>query len=278
MATKVPAYTYSGQSSSEVRNGYWYIYLKTNGTLKFTYTKALDVSVVGGGSGGQGRKAGFANRTAGGRGGDVVNRTGMTATAGTGYTVVIGSGGARQQNGNSSSAFGVTASGGKVMADGSTEETTGAAGKYPFGDSSLSRYGANGGAGGHASSGQRQGYAGGADGGGKGGDGATYSINGTAATAGAANTGSGGGGYGTSFDWTSDGDHNHTEGGIAASGGSGVVILRGTEDDFLPVRFNGTQLSKITFNGQAVTGLIYGGKRIFSRVLHGMFRRRAYGV
>lgn len=52
MATKVPAYTYSGQSSSEVRNGYWYIYLKTNGTLKFTYTKALDACIVAGGAGG----------------------------------------------------------------------------------------------------------------------------------------------------------------------------------------------------------------------------------
>ena len=61
------------------------------------------------------------------------------------------------------------------------------------------------------------------------------------------------------------------------------MILRGTEDDFLPVKFNGTQLTGITFNGQAVTGLIYNGTRIFADALRRMRQRlagrmRAYGV
>ena len=61
------------------------------------------------------------------------------------------------------------------------------------------------------------------------------------------------------------------------------MILRGTEDDFLPVKFNGVQLTQMTFNGEAVTGLIYGGTRIFAHVLRRMRqmlsgRMRAYGV
>lgn len=52
MATKVPAFTYTGASSSEVKNGYWYIYLKSSGTLKFSYAKTLDACIVAGGAGG----------------------------------------------------------------------------------------------------------------------------------------------------------------------------------------------------------------------------------
>ena len=61
------------------------------------------------------------------------------------------------------------------------------------------------------------------------------------------------------------------------------MILRGTEDDFLPVKFNGVQLTQMTFNGQVVTGLIYGGTRIFADALRRMRQRLAgrmcaYGV
>lgn len=56
-----------------------------------------------------------------------------------------------------------------------------------------------------------------------------------------------------------------TAGGWPAPGGSGVVIIRGTEDDLIPVFFNGTQLSKIIFNGVTLTGLIKDGTRIFAR-------------
>ncbi len=43
------------------------------------------------------------------------------------------------------------------------------------------------------------------------------------------------------------------------------MILRGTEDDFLPVYFGGTQLREIYFNGELLKGLIYGGTRLFAR-------------
>ena len=61
------------------------------------------------------------------------------------------------------------------------------------------------------------------------------------------------------------------------------MILRGTEDDFLPVKFNDTQLTHMTFNGEAVTGLIYNGTRIFARAMRRLRQmihagRRAYGV
>lgn len=45
------------------------------------------------------------------------------------------------------------------------------------------------------------------------------------------------------------------------------MILRGTEDDFLPVYFGGTQLREIYFNGELIKGLIYGGTRLFARTL-----------
>ena len=61
------------------------------------------------------------------------------------------------------------------------------------------------------------------------------------------------------------------------------MILRGTEDDFLPVKFNDTQLTHMTFNGETVTGLIYNGTRIFADALRRMRKRlagrmHAYGV
>ena len=101
MATKVPAFTYSGTSSSEVKNGSWYIYLKSSGTIKFSYTKKLDACIVGGGGGGGSRGTG--RRTRGGDGGTVVNRSGISASAGTGYDVKIGGGGGVGSAGGTSS-------------------------------------------------------------------------------------------------------------------------------------------------------------------------------
>ena len=61
MATKIPSFSYTGTYSTEIKNGYWYIYLKSSGTLKFTYAKTLEACIVGGGAAGQGRSA--ANRS-----------------------------------------------------------------------------------------------------------------------------------------------------------------------------------------------------------------------
>ena len=280
MATKVPAFTYSGASSSEVKGGYWYIYLKSSGTIKFSYAKTLEACIVGGGAAGRGRSAADTGlRTYGGGGGTVLNKTGISASAGTGYSIVIGSGGTRglsSTNGSASTAFGYSASGGSTEAQVGVSDT-GLNGTYAFGDSTLSRYGGGGGRGGSAPGGA--GSPGGAGGGGKGADGGNYGGGGADAVAGTANTGGGGGGYGSDLNW----DDNFEAGGNNADGGSGIVILRGTQDDLLPVKFNGVQIAKMTFNGEAVTGLIYGGTRIFAHVLRRMRQRlagrmHAYGV
>lgn len=279
MATKVPAYTYSGTSSSEVRGGYWYIYLMSSGTIRFSYAKTLEACIVGGGAAGQGRTAATTGvRTYGGGGGTVLNRTGISASAGTGYSIAIGSGGTRglsSTDGSASTAFGYSASGGSTSGQVGTDK--GKDGTYAFGDSTLGRYGGGGGRGGDSPGGG--GSAGGAGGGGYGADGGNYGGRGADAIAGAANTGGGGGGYGSDLNW----DGNFEAGGDNADGGSGIVILRGTQDDLLPVRFNGVQIAKMTFNGRDVTGLIYDGTRIFAKALRRMRqmlsgRMGAYGV
>ena len=279
MATKVPAFTYSGASSTEVKGGYWYIYLKSSGTIKFSYAKTLEACIVGGGAAGQGRSAATTGiRTYGGGGGTVLNKTGISASAGTGYSIVIGSGGTKglsSTDGSASTAFGYSASGGSTTGQVGTDK--GKDGTYAFNDSTLSRYGGGGGRGGDSRGGA--GSSGGAGGGGKGADGGNYGGGGADAVAGTANTGGGGGGYGSDLNL----DGNFEAGGDNADGGSGVVILRGTQDDLLPVKFNGVQIAKMTFNGQTVTGLIYNGTRIFADALRWMRQRlagrmHAYGV
>ena len=267
MATKIPAFAYTGESSAEMKGDTWYIYLRSSGTLTFSYKKTLEVCAVGGGAGGARRvtAAETGLRTCGGGGGSVVNRSGVSAAAGTGYAVVIGSGGELGSAGGASSAFGVEAEGGVTPEEGQTKGMPGKDGSYAFGDSSLSRYGGGGGSGGAA---EDDGAAGGAGGGGKGGAGGKIAaIRPGDAEAGKPNTGGGGGGFGTDYSYKKDGDNTYTVigGGGAAAGGSGIVILRGTEDDFLPVKFGGVQLSKILFNGEEVTGLVYGGTTIFAR-------------
>lgn len=272
MAKKIPAFAYTGESSAEMKGDTWYIYLKSSGTLTFDYKKTLEVCAVGGGAGGEGRTAATTGRrTHGGGGGSVVSQSGILAAAGAAYSVVIGSGGAAGGAsgepggaGGASSAFGVEASGGVTPEEGQAYGDAGKDGAYAFGDSSLSRYGGGGGSG--ASERGTEGASGGEGGGGKGGGAGNYSTDGADAVAGAANTGGGGGGFGSIYSYRNDeGVLKEHAGGKAAAGGSGIVILRGTEDDFLPVKFDGVQLSKILINGEEVTGLVYGGTRIFAR-------------
>ena len=265
MATKVPAFSFSGTSSSEVKNGYWYIYLKSSGTLKLTYAKTgVGLCVVGGGAGGRKYSTHLDQGGDGGGGGTVLNQTGVSIAGGTVYAITVGAGGAlgtwsseggwhdEGGEGGDSSAFGYTAAGGETgsgnagLSKTNANATSGGDGTYAFGDTSLKRYGAGGGGG--ADDWYEPGV-GGADGGGKGGYGADGG--GEDAVAGTANTGSGGGGAGEG-------------GGEAGEGGSGIVIIRGTEDDDLPVYFDGTRLSEIFFNGEKLSGLIYGGTRIFA--------------
>ncbi len=81
---------------------------------------------------------------------------------------------------------------------------------------------------------------------------------------GQANTGGGAGGPGGGYE-------EGTMGGEAAAGGSGIAILRGTQDDLLPVFFNGVQLSEIWLNGVKAGGLIRDGVRVFTRRMKACF-------
>lgn len=298
MATKIPAFTYTGESSAEVKDGYWYIYLKSSGTLKLSYAKTADAFLVGGGGGGGWSGApSYEWGAGGGGGGYCTTASDLAISANAAYEVTIGEGGARAATyngagsaGGTTSAFGKTAEGGSgglgsrtggsgTGAGGNGGNTTGVEGSeggdgvYAFGDESLLCVGGGGGGGsGRWAYGR---VSGGAGGGGNGAQGAGQAAGRQPATAGTANTGGGGGGGGGGYyDHDFDDHRFNTVGGEAADGGSGVVILRGTQDDFLPVKFDGVQLSKILFNGEEVTGLVFGGTRIFARMLRRM--RRAF--
>ena len=275
MATKIPAFSYTGQYRTEMRGGTWYIYLLTSGVLRMNYAKSgVSACVVGGGASGEAQTTPPHEDRGmpGGRGGAVVNRTGLSVAAGQAYNVVVGAGGSNPPAGTfapggASSIFVIYASGGSAST-GQGSGQAGANGTHAFGDAGLPRYGAQGGAGGRDYS---AGGNGGADGGGKGASGGSPGVRGADATAGAANTGAGGGGAGEFY--RDDDSRFNAHGGNAASGGSGIVILRGTQDDNIPVIFNGTLLADIVYNGTKITGLIYDGTRIFANARQEIRRR-----
>ena len=93
MATKVPSYTFSGTSSAEVRDGYWYIYLKSTGTLRLTYAKK-DVAVLAVGGGGKGGFGWYdsAYGAGGGGAGYHKEKSGQSLAAGTDYSITVGKG------------------------------------------------------------------------------------------------------------------------------------------------------------------------------------------
>ena len=105
------------------------------------------------------------------------------------------------------------------------------------------------------------GGSGGAGGGGNGGRGGIDAVNGGDGENGAVNTGGGAGGAGGG--WYED--PYKSQPGAAGNGGSGIVIIRGTQDDYIPVIFNGTQLDKIIYNGVTLTSLIYNGTKLYCR-------------
>jgi len=196
-ANGAPAYTYTGSASKSKDSTYWYITFTSGGTFKFTSeSPKVDVFCVGGGGGGggvEGTGSGGKHHGGCGGGGYASTKTGVTITAGTSYTITIGSGGsgggydATGGRGGTTSAFGHSANGG-------------------YGGTGGEAYGTPGGAGGCGGGGGRSG-----------------SSNGTGGTGGGANGGSGnasantgGGGGGVNGDGTTGG-----------AGGSGIVIIRG---------------------------------------------------
>ena len=120
MAKKIPAFSYTGAYRTQSDGRYWYILLLTSGTLTFQYAKSgVDVGCVGGG-GSSACHLQTANTAGGSGGGGGYIATGTTAiTAGQGYAVSIGNGGAvpavwlAGNDGGATSAFGITAQGGK---------------------------------------------------------------------------------------------------------------------------------------------------------------------
>lgn len=120
MAKKIPAFSYTGAYRTQSDGRYWYILLLTSGTLTFQYAKSgVDVGCVGGG-GSSACHLQTANTAGGSGGGGGYIATGTAAiAAGQGYAVSIGEGGAvpavwlAGSNGGATSAFGITAQGGK---------------------------------------------------------------------------------------------------------------------------------------------------------------------
>lgn len=290
----IPKYYYTGESSADSDEQYWYIYLKSTGHISFDWPKKIDVFLVGGGgAGGNGAAAG------GGGGGYTTTGKNISIVDHVEYSVLIGRGGvggdvtpmySNGADGESTQAFGLTAmggEGGKIIANmtpspGGSGGSGGGAGTYvkPEDGGFAGAGGSNGSAGGRsngASGGAGQGssthafadaryplYAGGGGGytrkgsvakGGEGGGGdgqGEEPLRGgdVEAVAGTPNTGGGGGAGDSLF-----------HGG--APGGSGVVIIRGTEQDYLPVYFEDTRLQEIWYNGTRCDSLIFNGQKLY---------------
>ena len=241
-----PTYTYTGSSQLiDDGNGNWRIKFLTSGTLTFTNVgngiNGIDVFLVGGGGSGYYRSN---NQYSGGGGGGYTRtQKNVSIANNSSYNIVVGAGGAipttqgTGNNGQASSAFGYSASGGYAPnngvfaydliaggnggsgggsaasnggSDGSNGSGTyGGAGQgtttREFGESTGTLYSGGGGGGGDAYGGWVV-TSGGVGGGGGG------NVTNTKAGDGVANTGGGGG--------------NAPGLGKCGSGGSGIVIIR----------------------------------------------------
>lgn len=247
--------TYSKTLTTTTRN-----FLKVTSSKKVKFSgnvSAIDVSVVGGGAGGE-RAVGQDNSVAsgaGGSGGYVVTTDGINVTANELYSIAIGAGGkgggktsaaSASTGGGTSSAFGITANGGGACTLGELLGTytvlsksgagNGSGGNGVDGRSQGRKNGNAGGngkvaayisftetatygaGGGSGSTGGMTGGGGGSVGGGKGGD---YGSDGSNATA---NTGSGGGGGGGYAEFTEDWNTYVGAGGNGAAGMVGIRI------------------------------------------------------
>lgn len=283
MAKKIPKFSYTGAYETSSDDTYWYIKLKSSGKMTFTYRKNIEVGCVGGGGGTiSNRNYAHIGGFAGGGGGYIKTGT-TTAEAGTAYAVTIGVGGegingwrddVTAESGGATSAFGISAPGGGGGSFDSPGAGTGAGGKGGYyiniqganGGSGLKLFGfgpfGGGGGGGSGAGGMAlAGGTGGAGGGGNGGRGGINGVDGGDGGNGAANTGGGAGGAGGG--WYEEPYQSRP--GKAGSGGSGVVIIRGTQDDYIPVIFNGSPVEAIVLNGVRLTGLVVDGIRLYMK-------------
>lgn len=298
MGIRIPSFSYSGEYTTYSGAKYWYIYLNTSGTLQMAFDKTIDVFMVGGGGAG-----GSGNGASGGGGGFVRTVRSKAITADTPYEITIGKGGTPQYmddggnggRGGNTEAFGFVVQGGyggtfhtengtDADSPGGKGGSGGGAGSYvkaenggaggSNGGSGGRTTGAAGGNGSNASTrafsettgklyaggggGSSRNAAGGAGGDGGGGKGGGELVSGSEwedGGSGAANTGGGGGGA----SWDSLGGY----------GGSGVVIIRSTMPDYLPVYFEGTRLTDIYYKignagtPQKLETLTFNGTEIF---------------
>lgn len=287
----LPGFTYTGSYRTELRADWgWVIRFTTSGTLTITdRDRKVDAFLVGGGGGGTTNTYSETYCGGGGGGGYTTMQTGIPLKAGTAYSVVIGSGGASAWaagDGSASTAFGLSAAGGKGgrhVNNSSAYGGDGGSGGGYGGESNGYAGGTNGGNGSGSYGGAGAGvstyefrtagwplYAGGGGGGraaggaGGGGDGGYRLIDGAYTSRpgknGTANTGGGGGGAGPQGNDPA-GEH------FGGAGGSGIVCIRNSADDVLPVVFNGTWLTNLVHNGTDVASLIYDGTRLFMRAM-----------
>ena len=234
--SKVPKYTYTGESAFSYLGGNWELVLLTSGSLTFqSRVGSIDLCLVGGGGAGQ-SGANATTGGVGGAGGYIVTGRNIAVAPKQDYEIHIGEGGTASAGpGGETIAFNHTAAGGSGRAAGTAAGGSGAvyayynagaggAGQKAFDGEGLTlltnwdlNYGGGGGGGGTSYAGEgRNGGAGGVSGGGKGGNPTTSSAATAKGGDGAANTGGGGGGGTGAYELR----------GVGGAGGSGVVILR----------------------------------------------------
>lgn len=149
----LPQFTYTGQSQFLSDGGKnWRIKFLTSGTLTFTKISSgfiVDIFLVGGGGSGSGN--GQAGAGAGGGGGYTKTFTQMILTQNTPYSIVVGAGGASVapfadgKDGGNTSAFNITASGGKGGSYDSGSGGNGGSGGQGYGGTyNIASDGANG--------------------------------------------------------------------------------------------------------------------------------------
>lgn len=210
----------------------------STGTALSAVTQANLYFVAG--AGGQGGACGgkYDHATAGGAGGGTTGANGVTLPYGS-ASYVGGRGGTQTGGGN----------GGTLPSD---DDFGGSGNKGAYGVGGVSVYYNNKDV--SADSG-------------RGGDGYYGGGSGGAAT-GRATGGGGGSGYVKTASLKVAGKTYASatqQGGGAAAGARGSVIVTYYALAELPVRFNGTQLTKLIFNGTEVKSLIYNGQTIFAR-------------
>ena len=226
------SYTYHEFESTQPEGG------QRNGSDTYDFVLPEDVTldflVVGGGGSGKSVHPGGSNAYYGGAGGNGEKRLNQSKTAGT-YSIVVGDGGygwTTVHNGQSSSAFGVTATGG-------LHTQNPGVGPNGFFASEFSQFGDSGYFGGGGGGGNNN--AGGLGGGGQGGNPGGPYLNGQD---GQKSTGGGGGG-------------GNTGANAAGSGGHGVVIIRYLTDDLITLNASGnftgvTQIASSTVSSMSI--------------------------